>query len=109
MLDKNYSKKAKLRDDIPSRFSKEEYQKRQTFIKDFGVCQVCDESQNLDTPHHTLQGANKDDTSLICICIECHHTLHSVGYETLKKSKSQLVAIGRSNNQLYKEYESGNN
>ncbi|NOQ31822.1 MAG: hypothetical protein GQ570_11930 [Helicobacteraceae bacterium] len=104
MLSKKYKKKARLRDDVPVRFNEAEYKERQDFIKSLGICQVCDDSTNLDTPHHTLQGSNKDDRSLICICIECHHTLHSVGYETLKKSKVQLVAIGNLNNDLYEQY-----
>ena len=99
---------ARLRDDVPKRFSEKEYRDRQKFIKGFGICQVCDTSKDLDTPHHTLQGANKDDRSLICICISCHNTLHSNGYETLNKSKTELEAIGRLNNELYNRYKALN-
>ena len=94
-------KKARLRDDTPQRFSEAEYRKYQDFIKSFEICQVYDVSTNLDTPHHTKQGSNKDDRSLICICIECHDILHRVGYSTLNKSRMQLQAIGVSNWSLY--------
>lgn len=93
----------RFRDDVPQRFSKVEYKKYQDFIKSFEICQVCDVSTDLDTPHHSIQGSNKDDRSLICICIECHTILHTQGYNTLKKSRMQLQAIGKSNWSIYNE------
>lgn len=91
-------KKARLRDDVPKRFKPEAYKAYQTHIKEIGVCQVCDISTDLDTPHHTLRGIGfKDDRSIICICIKCHDILHRIGYETLNKSEDELKEIGRLN------------
>lgn len=91
-------KKCRLRDDEPKRFSPDKYREYQNHILSFGVCQVCDESTDLDTPHHTKQGLGvKDDRSLICICISCHDILHRVGFETLKKTRLELEEIGRIN------------
>jgi hypothetical protein len=90
-------KKARLRNDTPKRFPPKEYKAYQDHIKGIGVCQVCEVSTNLDTPHHTKQGANKDDRSLICICIECHDILHRVGFETLAKTRLELLEIGEEN------------
>jgi len=90
-------KKARLRNDTPQRFAPKEYKAYQDYIKDIGVCQVCEESAQLDTPHHTKQGANKDDRSLICICISCHDILHRIGFETLAKTRAELEEISRIN------------
>ena len=95
-------RKARLRDDVCVRFNEAYYRKYQERIKDIGVCQVCDISSNLDTPHHTKQGANKDDRSLICICIECHDILHRVVFSTLHKTRKELESIGEDNWREYK-------
>ena len=90
-------KKVPLKQDKPKRFNKADYKAYQDHIKDIGVCQVCDISTDLDTPHHTKQGANKDDRSLICICISCHDILHRIGFETLNKTRAELEVIGEAN------------
>jgi len=97
-------KKCRIRDDVPKRFKPDEYRAYQDHIKSIGVCQVCDESRNLDTPHHTKQGLGvKDDRSLICICIECHDILHRIGFETLKKTRDELEDIGNDNWRAYND------
>ena len=89
-------KKSRLRES--KRFSKEDYKAYQTYIKDISVCQVCESSTNLDTPHHTIQGlGNKDDRSLICICIECHTEIHTKGFSDLNKTRVELEEIGAEN------------
>jgi len=95
-------KKCKLRDDTPKRFSKADYKAYQDYIRSIGVCQVCEVSTNLDAPHHTKQGlGNKDDRSLICICVECHAEIHTLGFSSLDKTRAELEEIGLKN---WKEY-----
>lgn len=91
----------RFRDDIPQRFSKIEYKKYQDFIKSFEICQVCEVNFGNDAPHHTKQGSNKDDRSLINICVDCHSIIHTKGYSTLDKSRMQLQAISASNWEIY--------
>lgn len=95
-------KKAPLKQNN-KRLSKEEYKAYQTYIKEIGVCQVCEESTDLDTPHHTKQGiGNKDDRSIICICIACHSEIHTKGFSGLAKDRATLEEIGRINWECYK-------
>ena len=90
-------RKHKLRPN-EKRLSKEEYRAYQTHIKEIGVCQVCEASEDLDTPHHTIQGnGNKDDRSLVCICVACHTAIHTQGYDYICKTKKELEEIGRMN------------
>lgn len=91
-------RKAPLREKSAVRFTAQEYRKYQDYIQDIGICQVCEESYDLDAPHHTKQGnGNKDDRSLICICIACHREIHTKGYSDLKKTKLELLEIGEDN------------
>lgn len=93
--------KARLRENTKKlEFNK--YRKYQTFIKDIGLCQVCEESIELDTPHHSIYGAGKkDDRSLVCICAECHYNIHSRGYEFINKTRKQIEKIGSKNLDIY--------
>jgi hypothetical protein len=94
-------KKCRLRDDTPVRFNKQEYQRRQEIIYSKGLCQVCEESTELDAPHHAVGGiGTKDDRTLICICLDCHRHIHAQGgYSVLKKTKAEIIAIGWANNE----------
>jgi hypothetical protein len=94
-------KKTPLNQNKPVRFSKSEYQRRQEIIYSKGLCQVCEESTQLDAPHHALGGmGTKDDRTLICICIDCHRHIHAQGgYSVLKKTKAEIIAIGWANNE----------
>lgn len=87
------------------RFNTEELRKRVYFVlnQNDGVCQVCEVSRDLDYPHHTKQGANKSDTSLINICHSCHDILHRVGFEKLNKTREELEVIGWNNHLEYME------
>jgi len=89
--------KARLRENT-KRFTPEKYTTYQTHIKDIGLCQVCEESIELDTPHHTKQGLGvKDDRSLICICLTCHNAIHTQGFSKLNKTRIELEEIGKEN------------
>ena len=90
---------------ITVRFDKDELRDRVYFILNLndGVCQVCDTNGDLDYPHHTKQGAKKDDRFLINICLHCHDVLHRVGFETLKKTRKELEEIGWNNHLEYME------
>lgn len=91
-------KKARLREDTQKRFSPKEYKAYQDHIKDIGICQVCDISMDLDTPHHSKQGLGaKDDRSIICICIACHTEIHTKGFSGLNKTRLELEEIGKNN------------
>lgn len=84
------------------RVSKAELKSRVEFLLNKEVCQVCEESYDLDRPHHTLQGTyKKDDRSMINICCTCHRILHTKGFATLKKTKEETIKIGRLNNEEY--------
>ena len=83
---------------IVVRYGKEDLKKRVEFIVELGPCQVCENSMDLDYPHHAVYGmGKKDDRYLINICVECHRTIHSKGYSTLKKDRSALEEIGWTN------------
>jgi len=82
--------------------SKEELQKRRLFLLDKKVCQVCDESEDLDHPHHSLFGtAKKDDRSMINICVDCHRHIHTKGFPIHGLSREDTVAIGWLNNEEF--------
>lgn len=86
------------------RFPKDEYRKRQNFIKEYETCQVCEESQDLDTPHHARQGLGvKDDRFLINVCINCHGKIHSIGYGAVKKTREDCESIGWGNHLEFME------
>ena len=94
----------RLNDNSPVRFNKSELQKRQQFILDKEVCQVCEESYQLDVPHHAEYGLGvKDDRTLVNICLTCHRIIHSVGYDKLSKTREEILVIGWSNNDEYNE------
>ena len=107
MLSKKHQTKqsARLRDDVPVRFSKSKYIERQEIIRGFGLCQVCEESTDMDTPHHGDYGlGKKDDRSLVCICIKCHYEIHSGSYSNIKKTREEIKEIGYNNDkELLKE------
>jgi len=93
-----------LNPDKPVRFTFKEYRRRQTFIRGLGVCQVCDESCDLDAPHHVMQGVGvKDDRFLINICDGCHRMIHTVGYIGVKKTKEECKEIAWSNHLKFEE------
>lgn len=107
---KNKSKKVKIKDDIDLfdtyitvRFSQKEIKKRVEWIKDtFGFCQICDTKQNLDYPHHALDGiSRKDDRTMIDICVSCHSFIHTKGFDGLAKTREEVEAIGWENNKKY--------
>ncbi len=80
------------------RFDKNELQKRVSFILEKEICQICEESYDLDYPHHARYGnAKKDDRYLINICVKCHIILHTKGFKTLKKTREETEDIGWDN------------
>ena len=107
---KKKSKKPKIKYDInlldtsvTVRFSPKEIRKRVEWIKDtFGFCQICGTKQNLDYPHHALDGiSRKDDRTMIDICVSCHSHIHTKGFDGLAKTREQVEAIGWENNKKY--------
>ena len=107
---KKTSKKVKVKDDInlldtsvTVRFSPKEIRKRVEWIKDtFGFCQICGTKQNLDYPHHALDGnSRKDDRTMIDICVSCHSFIHTKGFYVLAKTREEVEAIGWENNKKY--------
>ena len=107
---KKKSKKVKIKDDIDLfdtsvtvRFSPKEIKKRVDWIKDtFGFCQICGTKQNLDYPHHALDGnSRKDDRTMIDICVSCHSFIHTKGFDGLAKTREEVEAIGWENNKKY--------
>ena len=107
---KKKSKKVKIKDDIDLfdtsitvRLSPKEIRKRVEWIKDtFGFCQICDTKQNLDYPHHALDGnSRKDDRTMIDICVSCHSFIHTKGFDGLAKTRKEVEAIGWENNKKY--------
>lgn len=107
---KKKSKKPKIKYDInlldtsvTVRFSPKEIRKRVEWIKDtFCFCQICGAKQNLDYPHHALDGiSRKDDRTMIDICISCHSLIHTKGFDGLAKTREEVEAIGWENNKKY--------
>lgn len=87
----------------PVRFDKTELRKRVYFILNKEVCQVCEDSLDLDYPHHVEQGANKDDRYMINICVECHRAIHEKGYSAVKKNRNDCKMISWNNHLEYME------
>ena len=107
---KKKSKKVKIKDDIDLfdtsvtvRFSPKEIRKRVEWIKDTcSFCQICGTKQNLDYPHHALDGnSRKDDRTMIDICVSCHSFIHTKGFDGLAKTREEVEAIGWENNKKY--------
>ncbi len=98
-------KRCSLKNDKPVRFGKAELKKRKEFILAKEVCQVCNESYNLDHPHHAVYGLGvKDDRTLVNICVKCHRLVHNTeGCRKSPKSRSEIEAIGWANNDEYEE------
>ena len=91
-----------LKNDKPIRLCADELKKRVMFILDKDVCQVCEESYQLDYPHHAVYGLGvKDDRTLVNICVSCHRIIHSVGYDKLSKTREEIEDIGWGNNDEY--------
>jgi len=83
---------------IVIRFDSVEYKQRQDYVKAIGLCQCCNVSVALDTPHHAAYGSGKkDDRYLVCICISCHLEIHSGSYSNLLRSREELKEIGWDN------------
>ena len=83
---------------IVVRYSKVDLKKRVSLVLDLGPCQVCETSFDFDYPHHAMYGiGNKDDRYLINVCVECHRTIHTKGYDTLNKTRKELEVIGWTN------------
>ena len=96
------NKRCSLKNDKPVRFDIAELKKRVQFILEKEVCQVCEESYQLDAPHHAVYGLGvKDDRTLINICLRCHRLIHNTGYDTLKKTREEIEAIGWENNEQF--------
>lgn len=91
---------------ITMRYTKSEVKKRVEFVLQKEVCQVCEESYDLDYPHHARYGVSrKDDRFLICICVECHRLIHQKGFSQVKKTREETEDIAWSN---HLEYLDGN-
>lgn len=100
-LYKNKGPKEKdlLDQSITIRLPKDQIKQRVQWILEKKVCQVCENSPDLDYPHHALDGVSrKDDRTLINICISCHRTIHTKGFGTLNKTREQIELIGWTNN-----------
>lgn len=84
------------------RFNKKQLNERVQFLLNKQVCQVCEESYNLDYPHHARFGiAKKDDRFMINICVHCHRIIHNKGFKDLKKTREETEDIGWENNLEY--------
>ena len=102
---KNKKKDIYLNPDKPVRFSKSQMLDINLWIiNNIPCCQVCNESTNLDVPHHAIYGlGNKDDRCLVSICIVCHREIHSGSYDNLKKTREEIIEIGWNNFSMLKE------
>ena len=84
------------------RVSITELNERVAFLINKEICQVCEESYDLDYPHHAeFGGYKKDDRSMINICIDCHRTIHTKGFDTLNKTRKETALIGKRNNEEF--------
>ncbi len=84
------------------RFDKAELRKRVEFVLEKDVCQVCEESHDLDYPHHARYGVSrKDDRFLINICTTCHRLIHNIGFSKVKKTRQETEDIAWENHQEY--------
>ena len=103
-LYKNKGPKEKdlLDQSITIRLPKDQIRQRVQWILEKQICQVCENSTDLDYPHHALDGiSRKDDRTLINICISCHRTIHTKGFGPLKKSREEIELIGWTNNKEF--------
>ena len=85
------------------RFSKSDFKEYENHILEIGECQLCG-SYDLDKPHHAKFGnfgADKDDKSLINICVKCHRLIHfGDPYDeeiSSEKLREEAVKIGLGN------------
>ena len=73
-----------------SRLSKSNLKQYQQHLAEtYPICQVCHEKPTQDL-HHLFfgcYGADKDDTSLIAVCRDCHEWLHKNKHEGQEKFK----------------------
>lgn len=84
---------------ITVRLPKDQIKKRVQWLLEKEICQVCEESTDLDYPHHAIFGWScKDDRTMINICVNCHKIIHTVGYGPLKKSREQIEKLAWTNN-----------
>ena len=70
------------------RLSKKEYQRYVAWLNyTFKVCQICNQKQAQDAHHLRFgcYGADKDDTSLITVCRDCHEWCHQNKHESQEK------------------------
>lgn len=88
---------------ITLRFPAKEVKKRVLWLIDnIGYCQICGTFYNPDYPHHALDGTGrKDDRTMICICTDCHSTIHTKGFDTLPKTEEEIVGVSWDNNMRY--------
>ena len=99
---KGPKEKVLLDQSITIRLPKDQIKQRVQWILEKKVCQVCENSPDLDYPHHALDGVSrKDDRTLINICISCHRTIHTKGFGPLKKSREEIELIGWTNNKEF--------
>ncbi len=87
----------KAKKDNPKRMSKALNQAYINFLLGKGVCQVCEVSYDLDTPHHEPRGINKDDRYRVNICIDCHRKRHGSRKGSLDKSVERIERIAKLN------------
>jgi len=87
----------------PVRFKKDALKKRVNLIVGIGACQVCEESYDLDYPHHVERGSKKDDRYMINICVYCHMLIHSVGYSSVEKSLIECKNISWGNHLMFEK------
>jgi hypothetical protein len=92
--------------DKPVLFPMPKYRKRQTDIREIGVCQICEVCTDMDAPHHVLQGSKKDDRYMIGACIICHGIIHTIGYMGVKKTREECREIAWSNHLRFEKEES---
>jgi hypothetical protein len=87
---------------ITVRIPKDQVKKRVQWLLEKGPCQICEKSMDLDYPHHAIFGwSNKDDRTMINVCVNCHRTLHTKGYGPLNKTREQIELVGWTNNEEY--------
>jgi len=89
-----------LNPDKPVRFTEKKLNQRVYDIHNLGKCQICEDSYELDYPHHVDQGSKKDDRTMINICVTCHRLIHGVGYSAVKKDRSECLVIALNNHEI---------
>ena len=81
------------------RLSKKEYRRYVAWLNyTFKVCQICNQKQAQDAHHLRFgcYGADKDDTSLIAVCRDCHNWCHKNKQESKDKYKDIASSNWRS-------------